>query len=592
MQALMAVSLIPALAMTFAIQVLYPSSAKASVRSTEAWGFNQTRLIGYNWADPRDNFQSGGLYLSGLSSTDVSQTNWSAAANKIATVAKAASPSTNTIRIPINYATVNTSDRLGAFQAAIDELVTDGMNVIIGYWPDGRDGLGIPYGTVNESNWLSAWGTMFSRYADNSQVYFEPINEPWGYSTYGQADTAGTHDTGDLDPLKQLYRDWAANMLTQYNSSHTPTLTSLPAAIKHRTILAGGMVEEDVKDLANTTEFDDYLLGFHMYNFVWEEQHGNLISSCNTCATTQPRLARQTDWPVYLAWLINNHWPRVVITEFGSDTGAQGYDNPDNGYSSNSVAGTRVPSIQGIANYAYTFGVGMIYWPGFRAKYNTTDGTINSDEQSTTPTTSQSLALDSYNMFASGTESSPGSNMNSRYNLFTSTPTNPGLLNLFNKASQTNPNLQILRNAVTNGCTSVKLNSYAGLGGALFNRGGWASQQYGWNTDTLQLCDTNNGDGFFNIADSSGNVLDIQGNSTTAGASLDFYSNNNNSNQRWLPISAALADGSYVYLASEYTYQLVEVRGNPPYSDSQANDLDQWPLAGGQANQRWQLSQA
>ena len=85
-----------ALVLLSSVPALWESNASAAT--------NQFR--GVNWADSRDNFQSGVLYISGLSSSD---TYASALATGNAIMAQFVSKlGANAVRMPINEATVST----------------------------------------------------------------------------------------------------------------------------------------------------------------------------------------------------------------------------------------------------------------------------------------------------------------------------------------------------------------------------------------------------------------------------------------------------------------------------------------------------
>jgi hypothetical protein len=51
------------------------------------------------------------------------------------------------------------------------------MKVIFGYWEANKDG------KVDDMNaWNTMWDKIISDYGSNGNVYFEPMNEPFGYS--------------------------------------------------------------------------------------------------------------------------------------------------------------------------------------------------------------------------------------------------------------------------------------------------------------------------------------------------------------------------------------------------------------------------
>ena len=114
---------IPAFVLLSSIPPLWASNVSAAT--------NQFR--GVNWADSRDNFQSGVLYISGLSSSD---TYASALATGNAIMAQFVSKlGANAVRMPINEATVSTY--WATYTGAIDAVLSKGM-VVLGYWDSGK----------------------------------------------------------------------------------------------------------------------------------------------------------------------------------------------------------------------------------------------------------------------------------------------------------------------------------------------------------------------------------------------------------------------------------------------------------------------
>lgn len=139
---------------------------------------------GVNWADQRDNFVNGVLYVSGLGSSD---TYSSAAATANQVVGQMYSiTGANTVRMPINEPTVSTY--WSTYTGAIDTALTKGK-VILAYWAYTG---GKPTST---SGFNQMWDTVVAKYGSNSNAYFEVINEPYGYGT------------GDLD---NFYNAWLA----------------------------------------------------------------------------------------------------------------------------------------------------------------------------------------------------------------------------------------------------------------------------------------------------------------------------------------------------------------------------------------------
>ncbi len=87
----------------------------------------------------------------------------------------------NFVRFPVNPATV--SGNWAVTQACINELLAEGLtvNIVCLYIDDGvnNNGTGL---IPNLNTWSNMWQTVNGVYGGNNNVYYEPINEPWGYS--------------------------------------------------------------------------------------------------------------------------------------------------------------------------------------------------------------------------------------------------------------------------------------------------------------------------------------------------------------------------------------------------------------------------
>src|SRR3954470_8406292 len=137
---------------------------------------------GVNWADQRDNFVNGVLYVSGLGSSD---TYASAATTANQIVAQMYTiTGANTVRMPINEPTV--ANYWGTYTGAIETALTKGK-VILAYWAytGGRP--------TNTNAFYQMWDKVVAKYGGNPNAYFEVINEPSGYGN------------SDLD---NMYNDW------------------------------------------------------------------------------------------------------------------------------------------------------------------------------------------------------------------------------------------------------------------------------------------------------------------------------------------------------------------------------------------------
>ncbi|HEY3257047.1 MAG TPA: hypothetical protein VGJ91_23985, partial [Polyangiaceae bacterium] len=92
-----------------------------------------SQFRGVNWADPRDNFQSGVVYIAGLSSSDTYD---SALATGTSVMTQFKSKlGANAVRMPINEPTV--SSYWSNYTGAIDAVVSNGM-VVLCYWDSAK----------------------------------------------------------------------------------------------------------------------------------------------------------------------------------------------------------------------------------------------------------------------------------------------------------------------------------------------------------------------------------------------------------------------------------------------------------------------
>jgi hypothetical protein len=261
-------------------------------------------IRGVNWADKRDNFVDDNLIPSGLSSDDNyyrSQTKAQSIVNGFKN-----NMSANTVRLPINYTTVNGYWWSG-YQGAIDMALTKGMRVILAYW----EGASSKDGKVdNTTEFWAMWTKVIATYGNERGVYFEIFNEPHGYN---------------LTDLTALYAQWLAKYPT----------------VPHGRILVGGTGYcDNLTGVGADSRFADCLLSLHNYAF-W--------------ATRTSAEWRQS-------WLISigNYASRTVVTEFGS-TMTQGKD-----YNSTVAGDNETDYIQASTSLFREMGIPSVYWPGLR----------------------------------------------------------------------------------------------------------------------------------------------------------------------------------------------------------------------------------
>jgi len=269
-----------------------------------------SQFKGVNWADSRDNFVNGVLYVSGLSASDT----YSSAATVTEQVVSQLYTITgaNTVRMPINEPTV--SSYWGTYTGAIDTALTKG-SVILAYWAFAN---GKP-ATVAAFNQM--WDTVVAKYGSNPNAYFEVINEPYGYST---------------TDLNNFYNDW---------------LNRYPSVPRGRVVLDGAGYATNVSAVGGDSRLNNTLIAVHDYTFF-----------------VNPPYESETEWANHVSGMIGSYASRTIATEWGGPMSP----GSKNGVSYNTIDYS-IPSgsffadyIRGISSQLRTLGVGGVYWPGLR----------------------------------------------------------------------------------------------------------------------------------------------------------------------------------------------------------------------------------
>lgn len=264
-------------------------------------------LKGVNWACDGDNFSDGILVLSGLTSSD-SYATVSAKADAVLSGIQT-NTGANTVRIPVNYATVSQT-WWNSYTGVIDKAVSKGMNVILGCW----EGSSSEDGKIdNTTQFWSMWQTIVTKYGSNTHVYFEIFNEPHGYS------------------------------LTDWTTICAQWLSNYPSVPQGRILISGTSYSQDITGVGADSRFSGCLLSIHDYTFF--------SNGTNTTAA---------QWESRLRGNIGSYSSRAVLTEFGvpmnggkNYTGAIGGDQ-------------EIAYLQGLTNQVRAFGMGAVYWPGIR----------------------------------------------------------------------------------------------------------------------------------------------------------------------------------------------------------------------------------
>jgi len=270
---------------------------------------NQFR--GVNWADQRDNFQSGVLYIAGLSASD---TYSSASAVGEAVMSQFVSKvGANAVRMPINEATV--SSYWATYTGAIDAVLSKGM-VVLCYWDSAKSNK-----PSDMNAFWSMWKTVVTKYGGNDNAYFEIFNEP---NMYGKAD------------LVSLYSSW----LTQFST--------VP---KNRVILDGTGDAQNVSDIGSVAALDGCLLGVHDYSFFGSD----------TWTT-------ESQWVTQFKGEVGSYSDRTVCTEWGGPMSP----GSKNGVSYGSLDYSTSPTnyfeayIRGMSSQLRSWTMGSFYWAGLK----------------------------------------------------------------------------------------------------------------------------------------------------------------------------------------------------------------------------------
>lgn len=272
---------------------------------------------GVNWADPRDNYADDEVVPSGLSIADDYDTTYDKSAAIISEFREEVRA--NTVRLPINPSSVGT-DWWDSYRAAIDASTDSGFKVILSYWEadDAKDGR-----ADDPAAFDAMWDTVVAAYAKNPKVYFEPMNEPFGYT---------------LDEWVSLTSGW---------------LDDHSAVPRKRVIVSGTGYNDDVTGVGAAEELKGTLLSLHFYGF-WASH------------TTED------EWKANLLPRIGEYSWRTLVSEAGSPmTTGLNYGNHEGDVST--------AYLGALTEVTRDRGMGVVYWPGLRTgdSYTLTEQTAD-----------------------------------------------------------------------------------------------------------------------------------------------------------------------------------------------------------------------
>ena len=276
------------------------TAVAALLTPTLASATNLWWVKGGNWADARDNYNTGWVIPSGLTSSETVAEAKAKADNIYANIHYVGG---NMIRVPINPPTVAGS-YWTIVQAYVNELVAKGLYVDLCCWTESSS-----VGTVDDlSAWQTMWETVDSVYSGNWNIFYEPINEPFGYST---------------SALQSLYLN---DFLPHVSKS------------QQRILLDGTGYADHLAGIGSDSQLSGCDLALHIYPY-WDENNTTVSS-----------------WESYLNGRIGGYQNRACITEMGAPaTTGLNYQSSSSNFD--------ICFIQGVAQEANALQIGLIYWP-------------------------------------------------------------------------------------------------------------------------------------------------------------------------------------------------------------------------------------
>lgn|GEM_PF-252282 len=260
--------LVIAAALAFALAL--PAAALASGNAAPAHAdlpLNPSQFHGVHWSRLGDNFTPDRLVLQGLSASD----DYNTMKSKADAVFSAFQNhlGANTVRLPMNPATAQWDSYYGVIDAALGR----GFRVILTYWS--QDGTNMVPTSLLPA-WNQMWDTVSAHYKTNGLVYFDPINEPIGFTT-------------------PEWLNFAATFIARENSNGIPS---------DRLFIEGAQADgggwgSDLRPLCNDTRFNGVYLAMHRYAFPYGSR-------------------TYADWVNDITTYMGNCSSRTVIEEFGA----------------------------------------------------------------------------------------------------------------------------------------------------------------------------------------------------------------------------------------------------------------------------------
>ncbi|GAA5700884.1 cellulase [Streptomyces avermitilis] len=291
------------------VAILIAATSGTTIAGSPAYAApsrDTTQFKGVNWADPRDNFADDPVALSGLSTSDGYAQTYAKASRIIS--AFRANLGANTVRLPINPYTVNGS-YWKSYRGVIDAASAHGFKVIVSYWEgtgSRKDGF-----IDDPATFWPMWNTVVKAYKNDRQVYFEPMNEPHGYTDTEWADIAA---------------QW---------------LATYPSVPRDRVFVSGAGYNDHVTSVCADPRLTGTYLSLHHYGF-WKDY------------------ATYDQWVSDLKERIGDCAGRTVADEFGAPM-TTGLD-----YNVATPSNNFINYVQAVTDTFRELKMGSVYWPGLR----------------------------------------------------------------------------------------------------------------------------------------------------------------------------------------------------------------------------------
>ncbi|MCT2591005.1 ricin-type beta-trefoil lectin domain protein [Streptomyces sp. N2-109] len=298
-----------AAALTALVAVPLGILSSAPPAAAEPGDTNAAQFKGVNWARPGDNFVDGPVVPEGLNVSDSYATVKAKATSIYAGFERTAGA--DTVRLPVNTHSVPGTPWGDAYAGAVDAATAKGFKVILSYWEDEASTGGR---ITDRDAFNSMWNSAVAKYGSNSQVYFEPMNEPHGYTAAEWADVAAA---------------WIGDR---------------PSVPKDRIIVSGSGYNGEVTSVCADDRLNGTHLSLHLYAFQfgpktydeWVSEFRKRIGSCGA---------------------------RTVLDEFGAPM--------DDGRNYNDAASSDnfVRYLRAATDTVRSLGMGAVYWPGLGGKH-------------------------------------------------------------------------------------------------------------------------------------------------------------------------------------------------------------------------------